>query len=125
MRRQKGFTLISTLIVGVLIVLCLLLGFKLIPVFTEYFAIKKAFSAVVRDVPGDAPLGDFRKAYQRYAEIDDISSVRSEQLEIVRDSGSVTISVSYERTVPLLANASLLLAFDVSSGDAGPAKAAK
>ncbi|MDQ8021697.1 MAG: DUF4845 domain-containing protein [Moraxellaceae bacterium] len=115
MKRQSGLTLISTLLVGIFLVAVLLLGLKLVPVFNEYFSVKKALNSVVRDVPPDSGIGEFRKAFDRFAAIDDISSVRGQDLIINRAAGSVDISVEYERRVALVANASLVLAFDVSS----------
>ena len=122
MKRQQGFGLVSTAIIGVIAIFVLLLGFKLVPVFTEYLAIKKAFNSAVTEVPGDAAIGDFRRAFQRYSDVNDITSLRPEDLEITRDSGVVTIEASYERRVSLFANAALVLTFNVSDSGQGGQK---
>ncbi len=53
--RQQGLSIISTLIVGSFIAAALILGLKLVPVFTEYYAVKRAFSDVVKNTDPQAP----------------------------------------------------------------------
>lgn len=122
MKRQQGFGLVSTAIIGVMAIFVLLLGFKLVPVFSEYLAIQKAINSSVTDIPGDAAIGDFRRSFDRYANVNDITSIAASDLEITRDSGVVTIEASYERRVSLFANAALVLTFNVSATGQGGAK---
>ena len=120
--RQGGLSLISTMIVGTVILAALMLGLKLVPVFTENFAIKKAFNNVVKNTDVGAPASTFRMAYWKYAQIDDITSVDMQTIVVTKDNGRAFLSVDYQKQVPLFANVSLLFDFSVSSDGAPGAK---
>ncbi|MFA9438520.1 DUF4845 domain-containing protein [Uliginosibacterium sp. sgz301328] len=122
MKRQKGLTLISTLIVGLVLLAALLLALKLVPVYNEFFSVKKAFNNVVRSVDVSSPPSAFRSAFQRYQEVDDIESVDPETIVVTKENGKAYLSVDYQRKVKLFGNVSLL--FDFSVGSAGAPAAA-
>ncbi|MDQ7988124.1 MAG: DUF4845 domain-containing protein [Candidatus Dactylopiibacterium sp.] len=115
MKRQRGLTLISTLIVGMLAAACLVVGFKLIPVFTEYFAVKSAFAKIVSSQDQNATPGQIRSAFQRYADIDDIKNVDPQTLLIDKDGGKIRLHVNYRREVALFANTGLYFDFEITS----------
>jgi len=72
-KRQGGLGLISLIFVGLIIVALLIVGAKLVPAITEYMAIEKAIQAV-RNEGETVP--KIRSAFDRYAQIDDIKSVK-------------------------------------------------
>ncbi|MDO6388257.1 MULTISPECIES: DUF4845 domain-containing protein [Uliginosibacterium] len=115
MKKQQGMTLISLAIVGTLIAACLVVGLKLVPVFSEYFAVQKAFNKVVATVDPAAPPSNFRTAFARFTEVDAIRSVDPQTVVVDKNNGKVSLQVSYRREVPLVANVGLYLDFDVSS----------
>lgn len=115
MTNQRGMTLISLLILGAVAASCLVVALKLVPVFTEYFAVKSAFTKVLSATdPGSSP-AQFRSAFQKHASIDDIKSVDAQTISVTKDGGKVFLQVSYRREVPLAANFGLYFDFDVSS----------
>jgi hypothetical protein len=118
--RQQGLSIVSTMIVGAFIAAALILGLKLIPVYTELFAVKKAFNNVVKNTDPQAPATVFRQSFSKYAQIDDISSIDSQTIVVTKDSGKASLSADYQRTVPLFANVSLIFDFSVAS-DGAPA----
>lgn len=115
MKHQRGMTLLSTLIVGMLAAACLIVGLKLVPVYVEFFAVKKAFAKVISNTDPAAPASAFRASFAKFAQIDDIHSVDPQTIAVSKDSGKVSLEVSYRREVPLVANLGLYLDFDVSS----------
>lgn len=117
MRRQNGLSLISTLIVGVILVATLILGFRLIPVYNEYFSVKKAFAGVIASTDPAAPTSSFRSAIQRYKEVEDMPSVDVQSVLVSKDNGVTSLQVSYRRELPLFANVGLYFDFDVKSGN--------
>lgn len=121
-RQQQGLSIISTMIVGAFIAAALILGLKLIPVYTELFAVKKAFNNVVKNTDPQAPATVFRQAFSKYAAIDDISSIDAQTIVVTKDSGKASLSADYQRTVPLFANVSLIFDFSVASDGAPAAK---
>ncbi|MFT4173142.1 MAG: DUF4845 domain-containing protein [Rhodocyclaceae bacterium] len=118
MKRQTGLTLISTLIVGLVLLAGLLLLLKLVPVYNEYFAVRKAFNNVVKSVDVSSPPSAFRSAFQRYTEVDDIESVDPETIVVTKQNGKAALSVDYQRQVKLFANVSLLFDFSVATAGA-------
>ncbi len=115
MKRQSGISLISTLILGVLAMAVLVLGLRLVPVYTEYFAVKGAFTKVLTSTDPGAPLSQFRTAFQRFADIDDIKSVDPQTIVVEKEGGKASMHVSYRREVPLYGNTGLYFDFEVSS----------
>lgn len=115
MKCQRGFSLVSVLIIGVILMATLVLGLKVVPVYAEYFAVKKAFSKVISGTDVSAPPTEFRNAFQRFADIDDITSVDRQMIEVVKDNGKAEMHVNYSRTVKLFGPVSLLFEFSVDS----------
>lgn len=114
--KQSGLSLIGTLFVGAVLVCVLLVGLKLIPVVTEYIAIKRAINALAAGAdPMTATVAGLRSDFARRAIVDDISSVSGTDLDITKEDGKVVISVEYARKVPLAANVSLLIDFSATS----------
>lgn len=107
-RRQRGLGLISLLFVGIIIVMLLIVGAKLVPAITEYFAIEKAIQAI-RNEADTVP--KIRSAFDRYAQIDDIKSISGKDLDITKDSDKIVISYAYSYSVPITDNVRLVIDF--------------
>ena len=116
MKRQRGLSLISTLIVGAILVAALMLGLKLVPVYSEFFAVKKAFNNVVTNVDAAAAPAEFRNAFSKYAEVDNIDAFDARAIQVTKSDGKAQLQVSYRKEVHLFANVSLAFDFDVTSG---------
>jgi len=115
MIRQRGLSLISVMIVGVILMGVLVLGLKVVPVYAEYFAVKKAFTKVVTSVDVMASPTEFRNAFERFADVDDITSVDKQTITVAKDNGKAQLHVEYSRTVKLYGPVSLLFEFSVDS----------
>lgn len=115
MKRQKGLSLISTAIIGILLIAVLILGFKMVPVYNEYFGVKKAFNSVVAETDPTSPPAVFRQAFKRFKDVGDLDSIDPQAIDVTKDSGRVTMQVSYRRELPLFANVGLYFNFDVSA----------
>jgi hypothetical protein len=53
-----------------------------------------------------------RKSIERHVDIDMVTAVDSNEIEIKKGGGVFTMRANYEDTVPLVANVSFLLTFD-------------
>jgi hypothetical protein len=114
-QRQRGLSLISTLILGVLIVGAIILGMRCVPVYNEYFSVKSAFKKIATGGDMDSPEA-IRNAFQRYSDVGDISSITPKDLVISKgDSGRYIVAAQWERRVPLVANVALVFSFETSS----------
>ncbi|OGA23820.1 MAG: hypothetical protein A3I01_02140 [Betaproteobacteria bacterium RIFCSPLOWO2_02_FULL_65_24] len=116
MTKQKGVSLSGLLIGCVILIVLALLAIKVAPPYMEYLQIKKAVAAIIES--GEvrtATVADVRKAFDRRAQIDDITSVTGQDLEITKDGGEVVISFAYPKKIGLFSNISLLFDFAGSS----------
>jgi amino acid transporter len=116
MKTQRGITLLGLLLIGFVLVLGTVIFMKLLPEYLEYYAIKKDVKAVASD-PGlkAATVADIRLAYAKRANIDQITAVTHQDIDITKDAGNLVISFAYSRKVPLVANISLVIDFEGSS----------
>ena len=62
-----------------------------------------------------APLPKIRESFSKRAIINNITVVSANDIQIDKDAGTLTLSVSYPVKIPLAGNVSLLLEFSASS----------
>ena len=117
-RRQAGLGIISLIFVGLIIVALLVIGAKLVPAITEYLAIEKAVKQIRIDA---STVPELRKAFDRYAQIDDIKSITGKDLDITKESDKVVISYAYSYQIPIADNVRLVI--DFSGATSGRPKA--
>jgi hypothetical protein len=115
-QRQQGLGFAGVLVLLVAIVFIAIIGMKVVPAYIEYFTIKKAIAGITQsgELRG-ASVADVRKAFDRRANIDDITAVTPQDLEISKDGNEVVISFAYEKRIKLFYNVSLLIEFAGSS----------
>ena len=103
----------SLLVVGVIAVGLVVLTMRILPSALEFFAAKRAIERIASS--GDTSQAAIRNSFDRMSAVDDIASISGKDLGIVKTGQSVTISFAYEKKIPLVANASLLLDFEASA----------
>jgi hypothetical protein len=112
--RQAGLTLTSLIFMLVLVSLVAIVAIRVVPTVTEYMAIKKA--ATNARAAGSTPR-EIRAAFDKQAEVNYIQSVSGKDLDISRtDAGAPEISFSYQKVIPLVGPASLLLDYEGTTG---------
>lgn len=118
MRKQRGLSLLGLLVIGFMVGFAMLLGFKLVPAYVEYFAVKKTIAVLAKEQKTGSP-EDIRKAFDKRAVIEDINSFKADDLDITKDKNGISISVAYDKTVPVFSNIYVLIKFEASSGGDG------
>ena len=114
--KQRGVTL-GGLIIGLFIFIILaLFGMKLLPAYIEYGTVKSAIHAIARERQAGSPQ-EIRRAFEARATIDDITVVRSSDLEITKEGSEVVISFAYRKEVPLFSNVGVYMDFAANSKD--------
>ena len=106
--RQQGLGLIALIFVGLIIVVLRIIGAKLVPAITEYLAIEKAVQRI-RNEADTVP--QLRSAFDRYAQIDDIKSLKGRDLDITKEADKVVISYAYSYQIPITDNVRLVIDF--------------
>jgi Tfp pilus assembly protein FimT len=113
-QRQRGVTLSGLLIWMFILVVLALFGMKLIPAYMEYGTAKNAIQAIARDRQASTPQ-EVRRAFDARAQIDDITAIKSSDLDITKDAGGVVIAFAYRKEVPLFANLGVYIDFAANS----------
>jgi predicted membrane protein len=114
MQRQKGVTLIGFIFIAALVAALGVIGFRAIPIYNEYFTVKKIINNINVEA-NDVTPQDIRNQFVLKASADYVSDVKPSDLEITKENGAIVIAVSYSKTVPLFANVSLLFDFETSN----------
>jgi hypothetical protein len=115
MNRQKGLSMTALLVGCVVLALVALVGMKVGPAYLEYAQIRKAVAAIVQGGDAQGSVIDIRKAFDRRATVDDLTSISAQDLDISKDQGAVVISFAYSKKIALFSNVSLLIEFSGSS----------
>ena len=113
-KTQQGLSLIGVLFIGLIVVVLLLLGAKLVPAIVEYIAIERAVQKIKNE--GNT-VGEIRQAFERYATIDDIKSITSRDLDITKEGDRVVISYAYTYNIPLMDNVRIVIDFSGTTRD--------
>ena len=113
--RQRGITMLGFVFVAAVIMVVVMLAFRIAPAVIEYYSVKAALSDALQDVKDPTGVADVQRAFQKRVDAGYIESVSSKDVEITKDKNTVTASVSWTRTLHLVANASLVLDFAASA----------
>ena len=116
MNEQAGVSITMLLIVLIALALAAVAGMKVGPAYMEYAQIKKSVADIVQSGEArTASVSEIRKSFDRRAQINDISVITGQDLDISKDGGDVVIAFAYPKKVALFSNMSLLIEFEASS----------
>ena len=118
-QKQTGVSLTGLIFLLAIIGVIAVLGMKLVPTVTEYMAIKKAI--VTAKSAGSTP-AEVRSSFDKQAEVGYIDSISGKDLEIVPQNGVMEVSFAYEKKIPLVGPASLLIDYEGSTATKRSAK---
>ena len=112
-RTQGGMTLVGFIIVLAVAGVFIYMGMKVIPMYSEYYAVKQALQGLAGE-PGiadqsPAKIQDlfFRRLYISYAD-----TVKPEHVKVVRKDAGYLMTVKYEVRKPLIANLDVVGKFE-------------
>ena len=114
MRKEQGISFLGFMMLAVLLAAAALIGFKITPVYVEYFTVKKILAATAMEAK-DAQPSEIRRIVDRKLSTDYVEAITPSDLEIEKQSGQLVLSVSYVKKIPLVANVSLYFEFDASA----------
>jgi len=109
---QRGVSLTGLIFILVILGLVAVVGMKVFPAVTEYLAVKKAI--VSAKAAGSTP-AEVRTSFDKYAETGYIDSISGKELEVTQANGVIEVSFAYQKKIPLVGLASLLLDFEGST----------
>jgi len=112
LRKQRGLSLSGLILALIVIGLAAVLGMQVVPAVVEFQSIKKAI-ADARNKGSSA--AEIEAAFNKQANAGYITSIRGKDLTIVRENGEYVVSFAYDKKLPLIGPASLLLEFSGST----------
>jgi type II secretory pathway pseudopilin PulG len=116
MGREAGVSLSGLIVVLIVLGFLAVLAMKVVPAWVEYRSIK---NAIVQAKAAGGGTREMQQAFDRNAEINNITAISSRDLAISRDNGQAELSFAYEKRIPLAGNVSLLIDFAGTTDPSG------
>ena len=116
MNRERGVTFIGMIFIAAAIIFVAIIGLKLIPPYIEYASIKNHFREIAHgpDARGASP-ADIQQAFNRRAQIDNIDTIKGQDIDVIAEGDTPVLSANYSVRVHLMGNVSACLDFVVTS----------
>ena len=112
--RQRGISVMGLMAALFIVIILAIFGMKLIPSFIEYRTARNGIEAISREKQGSS-VADIRKAFEARATIDDITSVKPQDLEITKEGSEVVIAFGYRKEVPLFGGVGLYIDYSAKT----------
>jgi hypothetical protein len=88
---------------------------KLLPSYVEYFSVKKMFATMEQAGDLKGTVRDIRRTYDTRNAIEDVKSVRGDDIEVTKEGGETVITATWSVKIPMVYNISACLDFVVTT----------
>jgi Tfp pilus assembly protein PilE len=106
--QQRGITLISMVLVGIVIAVVGALTAKIVPTVSEYYTVLRA----ANKAKAGATVSEVKEIFDRQVSIEQVVSVTSKDLEVSKaDNDEVVVAFAYEREIHLVGPAWLVMKY--------------
>ena len=112
-KQQLGVSIMGLIIALVLVIVIALFAMKVLPSFMEFRTAKATIQAVARS--GVSTPQDVRRAFENRAAIDNVGSIRPQDLEITKEGNQTVISFAYRKEIPLFTGVGLYIDYAANS----------
>ena len=112
--RQRGVSVMGLMAALFIVIILAIFGMKLIPSFIEYRTARNGIEAISREKQGSS-VADIRKAFEARATIDDITSVKPQDLEITKEGSEIVIAFGYRKEIPLFGGVGLYIDYSAKT----------
>lgn len=113
--RQNGATLMGLLMTAALIGFFAYVGMKLVPVYIENYGVKAALNSLADEGAQSGSVTEIRSRLMKRLDVNNVDSVRPEDVEIKTMGKSRVVSVNYEVRTRFYGNLHLLMIFNEST----------
>ena len=114
--RQRGIGFVGFIMIAAGIVFAAVIGMKLVPPYIHSAQIAQIFKAIASDpAMQGVTTNEIKDSYRKRANINYITDITAEDIEISKDDGRLSLSTSYSVKIPVAGNITLLLEFNPSS----------
>ena len=115
MRKQQGISLKGTMITLAVLGFLGVMAAKLLPFYVEYFSVKKMLRSMEESGDLKGTVRDIRNAFDKRNAIEDVKSVKLDDLEITKDGGETVVTASWSVRVPRVHNISACIDFTATT----------
>ena len=116
MRKQRGITLSGTIMWLAILGFLGIMAAKLMPSYLEYGSVKKIFKTMEQSGDLKGTVRDIRRSFDKLNAIENVTSVKSEDLEISKQGQDTVVTATWSVRVPMVYNVSACLDFTASTG---------
>jgi Tfp pilus assembly major pilin PilA len=110
--KQRGITILGFMFVAAVLIIAAVVGFRVVPSYIEYFAVKKALEQALYETKDYNSPNEVRNSFKRRADTGYIESVTAQDVIVVKDGNAITATATWNRKLPLVANVSLFIEFE-------------
>src|SRR5512142_692286 len=94
--RQRGISFFGFILIAAGVIFVAILGMKLVPAYIHSAQIAEIFRTVAADpAMRDASIRDIKESYSKRADINYITDITADDIEVSKDDGRLTLSASY------------------------------
>jgi len=115
MRKQQGISLKGTIITLALLGFLGVMAAKLLPYYVEYFSVKKMLRSMEESGDLKGTVRDIRNAFDKRNAIEDVKSVKLDDLEITKEGGETVVTAAWSVRVPMVHNISACIDFTATT----------
>lgn len=105
--RQRGISFLGLIFVGGVLAISGVIAAQVFPTFLEFQAIDKA----ANKASAGNSVAEVRSIFDRATEVDNITSIKSKDLEVTKDGEKIVVKYSYQREIHLAGPAFLTLKY--------------
>lgn len=114
--KQSGMTFIGLVLVIAAVVFLATIGMKVVPAYIEFSGVKKAIQRIASDGNFNAmSKKEIANAFDKAASASYISVIKGSDLVVEKSESGNVVKAEYQVTLPIVANASVLLDFNATS----------
>src|SRR5579859_5379897 len=115
-KHQSGMTMISWILLIGLIGFVGIFGFKLVPVYMDYFTINKALITVQKNMQAGESAQQIRSSIDNLFDVNSVNSIKPDDIEIKvdPDTKAVVMNLNYDARTNFIANIDLVVHFEKS-----------
>lgn len=114
--KQRGMGFFGFIFVAVSLIFVAIAGMKLVPPYVHNAQIVSIFRTIATDPAMQTGTSkEVKESYTKRANINYITDLTSEDIDISKDNGVLSLSARYTVKIPVAGNISLMLDFNPSS----------
>lgn len=116
MKKQQGMSIYMLMYVFITLGFVGYIALKCFNPMMEYLSVQKVLSSMASvELKDGSSVADIRKGFERRAIIDNITTIKKEDLEIVKEGNDTIVTAEWSVKLPLFSMVSIVIDFKASS----------